>query len=123
MKKIHIKEGKLKENFNEDLEPMSDYEKRLMQGLDLINSDEYKNAKEITSFDDNSIDSDDEYAKNYIISRLFDAQEIFTDLIDYLENSPYAIEKGGELFKRHLEKVTKINNEIEQFWDEQIFNK
>ena len=118
MKKIHIKESKLKENFNEDLEPMSDYEKELMQGLDLINSDEYKNAEEMTSIDDSSIDSDDEYAKNYIIGRLFDAQEIFTDLIDYLKNSPYAIEKGGDLFKKHLEKVTKINNEIEQFWNE-----
>lgn len=118
MKKIHIKENDLKRNFNDNLEPMSDYEKELMQGLDLINSDEYKNAQEITSLDDNSIDSDDEYAKNYIIGRLFDAQEIFTDLIDYLENSQYAIEKGGEVFKRHLEKVNKINNEIEQFWDE-----
>lgn len=100
-----------------EFEEMSDYEKRLMQGLDLINSDEYKNAEEITSFDD-SIDSDDEYAKNYIIGRLFDAQEIFTDLIDYLENSPYAIEKGGEAFKKHLEKAQKINNEIENFWSE-----
>ena len=42
MKKIHIKENDLKRNFNDNLEPMSDYEKELMQGLDLINSDEKK---------------------------------------------------------------------------------
>lgn len=118
MKRIHIKESDLKGNFNDDLEPMSDYEKELMQGLELISSDDYKNAKEITSIDDNSIDSDDEYAKNYIIGRLFDAQEIFIDLIDYLENSQYAIEKGGEVFKKYLDKVNRINNEIEQFWNE-----
>ena len=64
------------------------------------------------------IDSDDEYAKNYIIGRIFDATEIMTDLVDYLENSPYALEKGGEKFKKHLSKATNIFNELEKFWDD-----
>ena len=118
MKKIHIKESKLKQNFNEELELMSDFEKRLNMGKDILDSDEYKNAEEITDIDDDAIDSDDEYSKNYIIGRLFEAQDILRDLIDYLKNSDYAMEKGGETFKRHLEKINKINDELEHFWDE-----
>ena len=65
------------------------------------------------------IDSDDEYAKNYIIGRLFDATEIMTDLIGYLKKSPYALEMGGEQFKKYLKKATKIQEEIDNFWDDE----
>ena len=117
MKRIHIKENSLANNFNKDLEPMSDFEKDIKDGMDYMNSDEYKNAEEVSDLD-SDIDQDDEYSKNFIIGRLFEAQQILMDLIDYLENSDYAIERGGELFKKHLEKVNRINNELEHFWDE-----
>ena len=81
----------------------------VMEEEDLINSDSTENQ---------IIDSDDEYATNYIVSRLFDAKEIMTDLIDYLTNSPYALENGGEKFKKHLSKATNICNELENFWDD-----
>ena len=64
------------------------------------------------------IDSDDEYATNYIVGRLFDAKEILTDLIDYLENSPYALERGGEEFKKYLERAKKIQEALDNFWDD-----
>ena len=98
---------------------MGDFEKRLNLGADILDSEEYKNAIEMTDIDNNDgINSDDEYSKNYIIGRLFEAQDILRELIDYLENSDYALENGGETFKRHLEKVNKINDELEHFWDE-----
>ena len=82
----------------------------VMEEEDLIDSNSIENQ---------IIDSDDEYATNYIVGRLFDAKEIMTDLIDYLTNSPYALEKGGETFKKHLSKATNICNELENFWGDE----
>ena len=115
MKKIRITESQLKNNFNDSLEPLSEFEKGLLNGENIMNSadDNYIDNEEL------DYKSDDDYATNFIISKLTDAQEIMNDLIDYLQNSPYAIERGGESFKRHLSKATNICNEIEKFWDDE----
>lgn len=101
-------------NFNDSLEPLSEFEKGLLNGENIMNSadDNYIDNEEL------DYKSDDDYATNFIISRLTDAQDIMSDLIDYLQNSPYAIERGGEKFKKYIEKANKIYNEMENFWDE-----
>jgi hypothetical protein len=112
MKKIHINEKKLNEIFNEDMNPKTEFELGLKKGQKMLDTGEYT-----TEAEEEIIDPDEEYAINYITSRLVDAQDIFTDLIDYLQNSPYAIERGGDRFKQHLSKATKICDELEKFWD------
>ena len=111
-------------NFNEDLEPMSDFEKELRQAMEDLKSNGYTNKMEnldsndYTNEEDAGIDLDDDFADKYMIGRLFDAQENIRDLIDFLENSDYALERGGEKFKKYIEKENKIYNEMENFWDE-----
>lgn len=117
MKKIHISESKLKSTFNESNELKSDLEKELEMADEFMKQNNYNDQNYSEENDDQTVDSDDEYATNYIVGRLFEAQEIMTDLIDYLTNSPYALEKGGEAFKKHLSKATNICNELENFWD------
>ena len=114
MKKVHINESGFKRNFNEDVEPMSSLEK-ILKGIE-----EYPKADIDPSIldDDGLGDDDDRYAKMFIAARLADAQDALLELSDYLENSDYAIERGGDLFKRYLEKATNIYNEIGRFWDE-----
>lgn len=128
MKKIHINENKLKENFNEDLKPMSYLEKivkksRLNENMDF-------NIKQFTSMEDEELDEDDEilvddgttpddeaYAKKFIKGKLVDAQETIESLIDYLTYSDYAVQKGGDVFKSHLNKATNIFNELKNFFE------
>jgi hypothetical protein len=114
MKKIHIKESDLNNNFNNKLELMSNLEKR-------VNGIENNNEMQIdpSILDSELEDDDDKYAKMFIAAKLADAQDILSELSDYLQHSDYAIEKGGEIFKRHLERTTNICNEIERFLDEQ----
>ncbi len=64
------------------------------------------------------LDPDEEYARNYIIGRIVDATEIMTDLVDYLTNSPYVVENGGEKFKKELEKANKIQEALDNFWND-----
>ena len=128
MKKIHINESKLKENFNEDLKPMSYLEKivkksRLNENMDF-------DIKQFTSMEDEELDKDDEilvddgttpddeaYAKKIIKEKLVDAQETIESLIDYLTYSDYAVQKGGDVFKSHLNKATNIFNELKNFFE------
>lgn len=128
MKKIHINESKLKENFNEDLKPMSYLEKivkksRLNENMDF-------DIKQFTSMEDEELDKDDEilvddgttpddeaYAKKFIKEKLVDAQETIESLIDYLTYSDYAVQKGGDVFKSHLNKATNIFNELKNFFE------
>lgn len=121
MKKIHISESKLKENFNEALEPMSDLEKEF-KNFDSQQYNDYSAAQLIDNDDDDnivmdgSIPDDELEAKVFIKERLVEAQDIIEDLIDYLTNSDYAIQKGGDLFKAHLAKATDICNQLKNFF-------
>lgn len=100
----------------------AEYQEIVMDEDDYVKLDnEYVNDGSLDNIDvddEKIIDSDEEYAHNYIVGRLFEATEIMTDLTDYLENSPYAKENGGDTFKKHLVKANKILSEIESFWDE-----
>ena len=112
-KKMIRNKVKTNNTFEEGLKPEDDYVK-----LD----NEYVNDGSLDNIDvddEKIIDSDEEYANNYIIGRLFDAKEIITELMDYLQNSPYAIERGGDKFKMHFSKAANIFNELENFLNDE----
>lgn len=130
MKKIHISEKKMKENFNESLEPMSHLEKIVKKSK--LNEDNDLDIKKLLSMEDDELDDDNDeflvddgttpddeaYAKRFIREKLVDAQEIIESLIDYLTYSNYAVQKGGDVFKAHLAKATNIFNELRNFFEE-----
>lgn len=128
MKKIHINESKLKENFDEDLKPMSYLEKIVKKSK--LHENTNFDIKQFTSMKDEELDEDDEilvddgttpddeaYAKRFIKEKLVDAQETIESLIDYLTYSDYAVQKGGDVFKSHLNKATNIFNELKNFFE------
>lgn len=128
MKKIHINESKLKENFDEDLKPMSYLEKIVKKSK--LHENTNFDIKQFTSMEDEELDEDDEilvddgttpddeaYAKRFIKEKLVDAQETIESLIDYLTYSDYAVQKGGDVFKSHLNKATNIFNELKNFFE------
>lgn len=128
MKKIHINENTLKENFNEELRPMSHLEKIVKKAK--LNESMDFDINKLTSMEDEELDEDDEilvddgttpddeaYAKRFIREKLVDAQETIESLIDYLTYSDYAVQKGGDVFKSHLNKATNIFNELKNFFE------
>lgn len=130
MRKIHINENKLKENFDENLKPMS-YLEKIVRKSKLHENVDF-DINKLTSMEDNELEEDENdeilvddgttpddeaYAKRFIKEKLVDAQETIESLIDYLTYSDYAVQKGGDIFKSHLNKATNIFNELKNFFE------
>ena len=129
MKKEHNNEKKLKESLDEDLEPMSYIGKLYKQSkLNENNMDfdinklfpinEELDDDDEVLVDDGTTPDDEKYAKQFIRSKLVDAQEIIESLSDYLAYSDYAVNKGGDLFKHYLEKSNSIFEQLRHFMDD-----
>jgi hypothetical protein len=125
MKKIHIKESSLENNFNEDLEPMSDFEKRVKTAiekyeakspreryLDLIKDEEIPD----NLFYKEGLDDDENSARQFILNAANEGIISFKNIKEYIESNPY-VRGNPDKFKGYLEKIIRIISGIDDFID------
>ena len=124
MKKIHINESKLKENFNEDLEPMNDFDRTLSKSLDGWNEkDAYlKTLQQNNEIPDDlffSYDNDDinNEINQYILTAANEGASAFKAIKHYIETNQY-IQDNPEKFKNCVEKIAELTDNINRFIDE-----
>ena len=125
MKKIHIKESSLENNFNKDLEPMSDFEKRVKAAiekyegqsprekyLDLIKDEEIPD----NLFYKEDLDDDENAARQFILNAANEGIISFKNIKEYIESNPY-VRGNPDKFKGYLEKIVRIISGIDDFID------
>ena len=123
MKKIHIKESSLENNFNEDLEPMSDFEKRVKAAMEEYNNqsprEKYLDLIKDEEIPDNlfykeGLDDDENAARQFILNAANEGIISFKNIKEYIESNPY-VRGNPEKFKGNLEKIVKIIGGIDDF--------
>ena len=120
MKKIHINESKLKNNFNDDLEPMSDFERKMRARLAGFDEKEaYLNTINREEDSDNLFYSDDvdddlNEVNNYILSAANEGIISFKNIKDYIESNEY-IKDNKEKFQVYLDRISGIIDSIDNF--------
>ena len=116
-KKIRMSEQQIINNFNDEGKPMSEFEKFMAQPHDDLKHDNFDSSS--NDFDEEDLfdgeDEDDRYNTMFITSRLYEAMDALHALEDYLEESDYAKERGGEKFKGYVEKIKSICEQLEDF--------
>jgi hypothetical protein len=123
MKKIHIRESSLENNFNDDLEPMSEFEKMVKGAvernknksprekyLDLIKDEEIPD----NLFYKEGLDDNENEARHFILSAANEGILSFKNIKDYIEDNPY-VRGNPEKFKRQMDKIINIISGIDDF--------
>lgn len=123
MKKIHIRESSLENNFNDDLEPMSEFEKMVKGAvernknksprekyLDLIKDEEIPDDL----FYKEGLDDNENEARHFILSAANEGILSFKNIKDYIEDNPY-VRGNPEKFKRQMDKIINIISGIDDF--------
>jgi hypothetical protein len=125
MKKIHIRESSLENNFNEDLEPMSDFEKMVKGAIDRYNNktpfEKHKDSiKDIEIPNDlfykEELDDDENAARQFILNAANEGILSFKNIKTFIEDNPY-VRGNPDKFKKQLEKIIKIIGGIDDFID------
>lgn len=123
MKKIHIKESSLEKNFNDDLEPMSEFEKMIKAAqeeydnqspreryLDLVKDEEIPDDL----FYKEGLDDNENEARHFILSAANEGILSFKNIKDYIEDNPY-VRGNPDKFKKQMDKIINIISGIDDF--------
>jgi len=113
----------MEKSFNEDLEPMSEFEKMLMAAKEEYDnqtpSEKFKDLyKDVEIPDDlfykEGLDDDENAANQFILNAANEGIISFKNIKDYIESNSY-IQSNPEKFKGYLDSITNIIGSIDDF--------